>query len=380
MFALGGRGGANIFDHVKKRRGGISGASPELSPRGNICAAASVAGVHPAALQQLGVPSEGLLEGLLVDGHGEDHRRLQPEGDEGGLGGGPLKAKLLGVPGGLAGASKFADHPSRDGSGGGLSDDGSWQDSARGAFFGKGHNADLEKTCGLASVASSPGREHNIWLHIFLTLESASSSRLAGKVHKLQIVVIALSIISFILQTEPRLAGYEHMWKFQVVEIICTFCFTMEYALHVVSYYFVYGNAWDLMLKPMKIFDLLATLPYYFELLLAAQDEQNIAALKLLRIVRLTRLFRVLKLGKYSKGVKLIYVVIKDSAETLLVLFFLLFMVVLCFSSVIYYVEKMNCPDRSKLSPARLQQYLTDCETQPWSRLDEQSTWDVDTR
>ncbi|CAD7961507.1 unnamed protein product [Amoebophrya sp. A120] len=229
----------------------------------------------------------------------------------------------------------------------------------------------VDETTGVPILPSANLEVHydNVWRTLHETLESASFSKTSSVIHTVTILVILISVCTFVLQTEPDLAGYDHIQTFYVVEVCCTVFFTFEYITSVVAYYCVHGNAWDLMLTPMKLCDFFATIPFYFEMIL--EDSDDLRALRMLRIVRLTRLFRVLKLGKYSKGVALISVVIKDSMQTLLVLFFLLIVAVLCFSSLLFYVEKAGCPDRERMSEQKLNKYLLDCENgSAWSLQD----------
>eukprot|EP00392_Amoebophrya_sp_AT5.2_P010707 g10772.t1 len=245
--------------------------------------------------------------------------------------------------------------------------------------------------------------KRNVWLQAHFLFESADASQTAAAFHKCTIAVILISIVTFVLQTEPSLATHDHAEAFFVVEALCTAFFTFEYVGSVLSYFFVYGNVADVVLKPMKLCDFFATIPFYIELLLTALAPEedpnasatldhtspqstsssssssggnNLRALRLLRIVRLSRLSRVLKLGKYSKGVTLISVVIHDSAETLLVLFFCLVVAALCFASLLFYLEKhFGCPtqeQRLSWTEARLQQYESDCavEGAVWSYAD----------
>ena len=64
-----------------------------------------------------------------------------------------------------------------------------------------------------------------------------------------------------------------------------------------------------------------------------------------------------------TKGVKLITVVLTDSAQPLLVLFFLVLVVVICFASLIFHVESFSCPVRSAWPKATVDAYEAACAT-----------------
>ena len=57
------------------------------------------------------------------------------------------------------------------------------------------------------------------------------------------------------------------------------------------------------------------------------------------------RLFRVLKLGRYSIGMRIMAETIRRSSSALWVLAFFVGIAVVLFSSVVWYMERFNCPD-----------------------------------
>lgn len=56
------------------------------------------------------------------------------------------------------------------------------------------------------------------------------------------------------------------------------------------------------------------------------------------------RLFRVLKLGRYSIGMRIMAETIRRSSSALWVLAFFVCIAVVLFSSVVWYMERFNCP------------------------------------
>lgn len=87
--------------------------------------------------------------------------------------------------------------------------------------------------------------------------------------------------------------------------------------------------------------------------------------LRAMRAIRLIRLFRIFKLGRYSSGMVLMGQSVRNSLQALSVLgFFLCIGVVLC-SSLMYFAEKMDCPDvknMKKEDPEGFLAYRAECQ------------------
>jgi len=185
------------------------------------------------------------------------------------------------------------------------------------------------------------------------------------------LVCIIISIVVFMLETMPELDSVPH-YVWSLVEVFCTVVFTLEYSLRLIVCGVVGTTVWRFLRTPMNLVDLAAILPFY--LWLGMQHIQITKALGILRTVRLVRLFRVFKLGRYSSGLQLMTVALKNSSHALWVLSFFLGMGVVLFSSAVYYVEKMGCPDRGGLALNRLgdgtnrtqlDHYVQECQLRP---------------
>merc|ERR1719253_958812 len=107
---------------------------------------------------------------------------------------------------------------------------------------------------------------------------------------------------------------------------------------------------WQFVKNSMNIVDLMAILPFY--LWVAMRSLSLAKALGVLRTVRLIRLFRIFKLGKYSMGLQMMAEALRNSSQALWVLGFFLCIGILLFSSAVYYVEKMDCPEYDDLKVA----------------------------
>eukprot|EP00450_Noctiluca_scintillans_P022408 CAMPEP_0194531232 /NCGR_PEP_ID=MMETSP0253-20130528/68487_1 /TAXON_ID=2966 /ORGANISM="Noctiluca scintillans" /LENGTH=390 /DNA_ID=CAMNT_0039376563 /DNA_START=234 /DNA_END=1406 /DNA_ORIENTATION=+ len=131
------------------------------------------------------------------------------------------------------------------------------------------------------------------------------------------------------------------------LEVTCTVIFTIEYTARLLVCDVTGKSVGSFVKNPMNVCDLLALLPFY---LYTVMDSLSWAkALGVIRTVRLIRLFRIFKLGRYSSGLQLIGEALKNSSQALWVLSFFLLIGIVLFSSAIFYVEKLGCPDRSEL-------------------------------
>jgi voltage-gated potassium channel len=119
--------------------------------------------------------------------------------------------------------------------------------------------------------------------------------------------------------------------------------FTVEYILRIWTAKYKYPTSKFPRLKYifsfMGIVDLLAILPFYLPLL------KNID-LRYLRILRLFRLVRIFKLNRYYDSLDLIRRVIKNEKEKLVITIFIVFILLLFASSIMYYIENQIQPEQ----------------------------------
>ena len=166
---------------------------------------------------------------------------------------------------------------------------------------------------------------------------------------------ILLSILGFILESQPEL---RHLGTrpWEIVEVVCTVAFTIEYVIRI-SVCTAYGKSLFSFVKNISnILDIIAILPWYIGLVFSSRST---AGLRVLRAIRLTRLFRVFKIGKYSTSMRLLGTAMRRSFQTLWVLCFFLAIGLVIFSSLVFYAEKVGCPEG--LSPSETVVYLGEC-------------------
>lgn len=110
----------------------------------------------------------------------------------------------------------------------------------------------------------------------------------------------------------------------------------------------------------MNILDVVAVLPFYVELL-SQSVEGLLGPLRVLRSVRLIRIFRIFRLSRYSMGMAVMIHSLGASVQPLAILVFFLIIGGTLFSSLLYYAEKMYCPDIANMSPAEFALHKEEC-------------------
>lgn len=127
--------------------------------------------------------------------------------------------------------------------------------------------------------------------------EMKDQSRVARTINFSMHVFIILSILGFILETEPALRDAQRFWF--GLELTCTVIFIAEYVLRFLCCFHNRMSRMEFVLKPMNMADALAISPFFLEMAFAGGKTKM---LKLLRIVRLARLSRLFKVSKYANG------------------------------------------------------------------------------
>ena len=164
-------------------------------------------------------------------------------------------------------------------------------------------------------------------------------------------VLIVLNVAGVMLETvEPLATCYAGL--LHTFEVFSVAVFTAEYVLRLWSctadrrYRHPLGGRLRYALRPLSVVDLLAILPAY--LALGALD------LRFLRVLRLARVLRVLKLGRYSEAIAILYGVVRSRRGELAVTLFLLAILLVVSSGLMYYAEHAAQPERFSSIPAAL--------------------------
>lgn len=182
---------------------------------------------------------------------------------------------------------------------------------------------------------------------VFEIIEVAKEGDILSKIFDISIItLIVFNILFFLLSTiqELNLKFTNFFYYFELVSVII---FTIEYVLRIWTCEFIKGyengikGKIKFIFTPMLLLDLFAFLPFYVPFLIKID-------LRFLRIFRLFRIFRIFKLGRYSYALKTIGNVIKSKKEELLMSIFVLFILLIFSSCLMYYIENEFQPDKFK--------------------------------
>lgn len=166
------------------------------------------------------------------------------------------------------------------------------------------------------------------------------------------IVLIAINVFAVILETVQSLAQ-PYASFFETLELISIIIFTGEYILRVWTCtenekyaHPVFGRI-RYMIGPMALIDLCAVLPFYLPVILPMDP-------RFMRSLRLFRLFRLFKMGRYSESLQTMGNVMKDRKEELVVTIFMIFIMLVMASSLVYTVEHDAQPEAFSSIPAAM--------------------------
>ena len=163
------------------------------------------------------------------------------------------------------------------------------------------------------------------------------------------IVLISLNVLFVILETEEGIRveyGEALVW----FELVSLYVFAGEYALRLSLYRFRgdrrrFALA-RFVLSPMMLVDLAVIMPLLLPFL--AVD------VRIIRILRLLRLFTIFKLARMTGSMTEFGGVIRSRAPDLALAFFVLFIVLVIASTMMYYVERDAQPEVFSSIPASM--------------------------
>ena len=182
---------------------------------------------------------------------------------------------------------------------------------------------------------------------VFKLFEQPDSSRCARFLAFWSITVILVSIVAFCLESLPQFKPEpekddengspkkDQPWV--SIEIVCIAWFTFEYLVRLLSS----PEKVKFVKSFLNIIDLISILPYYITL---PMENASGSSFAILRVIRLVRVFRIFKLSRHSKGLQILGQTLKASMRELGMLIFFMIIVVVLFSSAIFYAEG-NEPD-----------------------------------
>ena len=178
---------------------------------------------------------------------------------------------------------------------------------------------------------------------IFGILEAASEGDATSRAFDIFIVsLILLNLLAVILETIATLSA-RYSPVFRNLEVSSVVIFTIEYTLRIwtctINEKFrqpILGRI-RFVFSPLAIIDLAAILPFYLPMLIPFD-------LRFLRIIRLVRIFRMFKMARYSESLKLLINVFKAKKEDLATTIFIVAILVILASSLMYFAENQSQP------------------------------------
>lgn len=193
----------------------------------------------------------------------------------------------------------------------------------------------------------------NLKYTIYKILEKSTRENLIGLVFDYFIIIlIFLNVTAVILETVPAIEKSLKSF-FYIFELFSVIVFTLEYLARVYSitsekkYSHPIKGRIQYIFSFMAIVDLLAILPFYLPFLIKVD-------MRFLRALRLLRFLRILKIGRYSESIQLLGSVVKSKREELTITFYVLFILLIIASSLMYYFEHAAQPQNFSSIPAAM--------------------------
>jgi len=168
-------------------------------------------------------------------------------------------------------------------------------------------------------------------LFIWDTFEDTNGSRLSTYVNMWVMTLIVLSaIVGACIETNaPIHKEQEDLWF--GIESFFIANFSVEFLLRVLTT----PSCKEFWSQGMNYIDFVAILPFYLKFVMSGGGNVGF-----LRVLRLGRAFRLVKMGRYSQGIRLVTNALAKSVDALQLFCFLLVLVLVVFSSGIYYFER----------------------------------------
>lgn len=168
-------------------------------------------------------------------------------------------------------------------------------------------------------------------------------------------IVIAVSILAnlFIIFFETFDASRKYLAILGAIELITVIIFTVEYILRLVTADYAYPEKktfvsalFAFIFSLYGIIDLLSFAPYWISMIFpAAMIPAGVVAFRMLRVVRILRLFRI---NRYYDAFNVITDVIKQKKNQILSAVFIILMLVLASSIIMYDLEHAAQPEAFK--------------------------------
>ena len=155
--------------------------------------------------------------------------------------------------------------------------------------------------------------------------------------------LILLNVIATFLESYKSINA-KYSGLFYGIEMVSIVIFSIEYILRIWVADLQYPTLSPIKARLKYIFsflglvDLLSILPFYLPYIITID-------LRVMRVLRLLRLLRLLKLNRHSKSLKLIGTVLKNTKNDILVTVFMVFILLVLASTLMYSLENEAQPE-----------------------------------
>jgi len=169
----------------------------------------------------------------------------------------------------------------------------------------------------------------------FMLFSSPESSTAAMAINIIIALTIILNTITFCLETIPDWENTPLYDQLILVDYVCLAIFSVDYVVRIICC----PELWPFVKSPMNIVDLLSIAPFYLELMILGPDSRQASQTRVLRLIRLLRVLRLLKLWARFQNLIVVVDALVASFDILGMLCFLLIVILIVFSTIIYYIE-----------------------------------------
>ena len=178
---------------------------------------------------------------------------------------------------------------------------------------------------------------------IFEIIEAGKENDYASKTFDFLLICLIIVNVMLVI-SDTFLVSEDVRVIFIKVEIISVIIFTIEYALRIWTADFLYPDRKPIKARLKYIFsfmaliDLFAILPFYIPFLIPID-------LRVLRALRIVRLFRLFKINRYTTAINKLTKVFRKTSYQLLSSMFIVFLLMIITSVIMYNVENAAQPD-----------------------------------
>ena len=157
------------------------------------------------------------------------------------------------------------------------------------------------------------------------------------------VILIIINVIKIFLDTFVTIRPYIEPY-YDIINTISIIVFSIEYILRIWTADLIYTKLTPTKARlkyiftPKSLIDFISLVSFYLPLFVAGSFE-------ILRIVRLFRILSLLKINRYSKSLTVLGNVIRKKGIQLISSFFIVFVLMIFASLLMYYIENMAQPD-----------------------------------